>query len=601
MPDSARPKIYNEITWGLRNYSPEVGLMYGNKAINWAKDMDNVQELAKAYSYIGVCHRNLGNFADAMEYYNLGVEIAEKNNFSDQQAYGYINIGNLMYLQKNYDESLEWLLKAEKIAMDTKDSNILGYVYLNLGRVCRSKNDFDKAIDYQRKTYKIRLETKSNQLLSVVKDLGDIYLARNMVDSAKYNYHYCINSPLLLSDVDLASDIYASLANIYYDEKKYDSSLFYGYEALRYAKQISTKLRIKNAYEIIGKVFYAQGDYKNAALNYSNQITFNDSIFNEQLAQKIFDIKFSAEQYKNEVQIDGLEKDKKYQQNVIFLFVGLLILGIIIAIIIIRNSKKIKKLNKELEHQKKQIYDSISYAKNIQQAILPELSQYGKVFSDKFVIYKPKDIVSGDFYWHFEDDDHELLAVADGTGHGVPGAFMSMLGTSMLQEIALSKERKASEILERLRKMVKTILHQEDISNAQKDGMDIALVVIDKKTRILEYAGAYIPLYYIRNNELFQLKAVKNPIAIFLVEKPFKSETLQLQEGDCLYMSSDGFTSQFRGKDKAKMRQNQYKDLLLKNHKLPMAEQAKLLDKFFTEWQGDCPQVDDVLVAGFRV
>ena len=214
---------------------------------------------------------------------------------------------------------------------------------------------------------------------------------------------------------------------------------------------------------------------------------------------------------------------------------------------------------------------------------------------------QPRDVVSGDFYWCYETIDYEIVVVADCTGHGVPGAFMSMLGASALYDIAVRGEFEAGKILENLRAKIKMLLKQKKIENTQKDGMDMALMVINRKTMELDYSGAYIPLNYIRDNELHSLKPNKNPIGIYLHEQPFESTKIQLQKGDCIYLSSDGYCSQFSEKDNAKLRQGIYKKLLLDNHQLPMTEQGEILEKFFDEWKGSKKQVDDILVAGFRV
>ncbi len=267
-----------------------------------------------------------------------------------------------------------------------------------------------------------------------------------------------------------------------------------------------------------------------------------------------------------------------------------------------QTNKQLSETNAIIVKQQEDIRGSIQYASRIQTAVMPTDDVLQNSLPDHFVLLRPRDIVSGDFYWLQRVGDIVLYAAADCTGHGVPGAFVSMLAISFLNEIVNNEGIiKPSEILEVLREKIKISLKQNDPGSEQKDGLDIALCSINRKTNELQYSGAYNSLYIIRDNELEEIKATRNPIAIFIREKPFENHIRQLQKGDVIYSFSDGYADQFGGEKGAKFYARRFRETLLGIHKKPMEEQKEILTKELDEWRGDIEQVDDVLVFGVRI
>lgn len=254
----------------------------------------------------------------------------------------------------------------------------------------------------------------------------------------------------------------------------------------------------------------------------------------------------------------------------------------------------------QIAYQKKHITDSIMYAKRIQTALIPSL----ELFSDKlehFVLYKPLAIVSGDFYWVSNQDDKQVIIVADCTGHGVPGAFMSMLGVTLLNEIVNNKHiLMPDQIIENLRQGVIKSLNQVADEDSVKDGMDISVCVVDFKEDTLLWAGANNPLYVVRGRELVHHRADKMPASIHYRMQPFTLHRIDLRKGDAFYVFSDGFSDQFGGPSQRKFMSNQLKETLVGMSDLPMLQQADRLHTIFEEWRGDAPQVDDVTIIGVR-
>ena len=267
-------------------------------------------------------------------------------------------------------------------------------------------------------------------------------------------------------------------------------------------------------------------------------------------------------------------------------------------------TEKIEKQKEEIEEQKKHIMDSIYYARRIQNAILPSFSLIDTYLKDYFILYLPKDIVSGDFYWMNGVDNLCMIAAVDCTGHGVPGAFMSIVGFNQLNyAVSVKKARSAATIMDELNAGVINTLNENLSENSIKDGMDMALCIINLEERKLEFAGANNPMVMIRNGEVTMYKGDRYPIGVYEggVPKPFTNNDIDIFNGDCIYMFSDGYPDQFGGPDNKKFMLRRFQELLLEVHSLPMSQQKEALNRRLNEWKGDNEQIDDILVIGIRV
>jgi serine phosphatase RsbU (regulator of sigma subunit)/HAMP domain-containing protein len=271
---------------------------------------------------------------------------------------------------------------------------------------------------------------------------------------------------------------------------------------------------------------------------------------------------------------------------------------------VVRQKEEIEIQNRKLEILYKHITDSIRYAKRLQDAILPTQATVERLLTDVFVLFKPKDIVSGDFYWLFEAKGRIFIAVVDCTGHGVPGAFMSIVAHNMLNQIVKEKpDLNAADFLNELNTLAGKTINQHSEDSAVRDGMDMTLCILDKSTNMMDIAGANNPLYIFRNDNLQELRADKLPIG-YLEDRPsrkFTNHRLQLEKGDTLYLFSDGYADQFGGPKGKKFMVGQFRSFLSQIHKSPMKEQFRTLELTIEQWRGNLEQVDDILVVGFRI
>jgi PAS domain S-box-containing protein len=264
--------------------------------------------------------------------------------------------------------------------------------------------------------------------------------------------------------------------------------------------------------------------------------------------------------------------------------------------------QKTLEINRKLKEKNKEITDSISYAKNIQQAILQSDSFLKTNFKDGFVLYLPKDIVSGDYYFFYENEENKYVAAIDCTGHGVPGALMSVIANSLLKEVFYNKNlTKPDEILYALDELLFDSLNKNNQDEIRYDGMDISLCAINKKTNVLNFAGAMRPLFLVRENELIEIKGSKYPLGYYFEKKEFILNTVQLKENDQIYLTTDGYADQFGGNKNKKLNRRAFKELLLSLNGMNGDEQNSFLDYSLRNWKQDEEQTDDVLVIGFSI
>ncbi len=268
---------------------------------------------------------------------------------------------------------------------------------------------------------------------------------------------------------------------------------------------------------------------------------------------------------------------------------------------VVLQKEEIEKQKEKVTELYKDLKDSINYAKRIQQSILPTDEQISGMFPNSFVFYRPKDIVSGDFYWFKQAGSKKLFAAIDCTGHGVPGAFMSLVGYNMLNQVTKVFTR-PSQILNNLNRVSDEVLRGQEGASELRDGMDLALCCLDENTLELDFAGAHNPLFLIRDGELREIRGDKFAIGSFKYgQKEYTNHTVQLQEGDQVYLFSDGYADQFGGPRGKKFLKKRFRQLLLSIAELPMHEQRTELHKSWVQWKGTEEQVDDILVLGMRI
>ena len=649
-------KVYNST--GIIYFNTQLydsALHYYRQYFEIKQKEDDQRGAAIALTNIGNVYQRIGNYSEAIVNYNKALAYFEKINFLEGIATCYNNIATIyenLVVGDFYEDNLNTYQQAlayHEMALETrkKQDNQLQIAYSlnNMGTIFfkieetelrmqygrnfadsilnkrDKKNYFQKALEYYQQAYDIqnKIEYKLGMAGSL-SNIGRIYTTIGEYEKALEIYNESVAISREINNRYELSLGYFQLGMNYDKLGEKEKALDFLNKALRIAYEIDSKELKKSCYENISEIKEDMHLYQAALSNYKRFKGISDSLFNEENSRIINEIKTQYETEKKE-QINRqlqLENNLAHEQNrtqriviIAFIFVLIIIAGFMV--LVFRQNQQIKKKNHLLEEkneliseQKREITDSIEYASLIQRAILPpdELLQ-SLLQPEYFILYRPRDIVSGDFYWATEHNNRILIMAADCTGHGVPGAFMSMLGIAFLNEIVnqTTKQLGADEILNELRTQIITALHQTGEQGSNQDGMDVALCIIDKEKRELEFAGANNPLILIRNDELLQYKPDKMPIGIYLTsDVPFSSHKISIEEGDCLYFFSDGYQDQFGGENGKKFMIKNMKNMFMENHKKPMTEQKEIMEKTIIDWMGDEHEaVDDIVVIGIRV
>jgi serine phosphatase RsbU (regulator of sigma subunit) len=644
-PTEKKAHYYTQISRLLRNSNPQQAISFGQQAIKLAQETDDFEELAKAYSFTGVAFRNSGDFEQALAHYSLGLELAEKHKLTRQVGYAHINFANAFIYTNENQEALKHLATSDSIASALPDSAMLAYSKLNTGRVYTALNKHDSARSLLSEALQIRSQLNDESGQAVChKYIGDLELKEGKPDAALEAYKKALDAAASKFDIDLLSALHTGMASIYIQKKELKLAQENAEFALDYALITNNPIRIRTAYINLTTVFKEKKRIQEA-LEYSELARqYTDSMYERQLSEKVANVIYVKKLNESRAVIENLEKDAKLKQAqlnnqhmrlwlmVLFaLLTSALLLGIYFFYrqkkkaytaelnknkIISEKNNSLQQSNEEIktqrdeiesqkfaiERQQTQIRDSILYAERIQNAALPNKAFIDKMLPYNFILFIPRDIVSGDFYFFKKINQYLIISAADCTGHGIPGAFVSMLGISLLNEITENKKIVSPDtILEELRKNIKYSLQQSTDTESQDDGMDMSLAVINTETLDLEYAGANNPIYIIRNNELTELKPNLNPIGIYFREKPFKKKKFQLKKDDSIYLFSDGFADQFGGENNRRFMASELKKLLISLQKYPMSIQRNLLKQQFYTWKGNYKQIDDVLLMGIKI
>ena len=612
-----------------------IGLIYlakGNyqQALNYFKKSKNIFEeigdkknLGNTLTNIGIINKNKGNYKEAMLYYEKSLKVREEIGDSNEIAGSYTNIGNIYIRQENYEKALNYHLKSLQIGEKLNDKSSITIKYHNIGSIYHMQKKYDTALVYYQKSLDIEKEIGDKEgISSTYNNFGNLYYDKNNFKKALEYYHQSLTLSQDIGDIWGTTNTLGNIANIYFEQGNYQAALKHYKEALVLSKQINTLDLINYQYESLYNTYKSLGNHSKAIEMNELYLTTKDSLDKMNAKEEIYQFEIDKE-YELKQQADSIKHDhdieiqqektrakeeelnnQKKVQNILFAGLGVISLLLLFAVnrfLVTRRQKTIIEQQKELvEEQKKDITDSIAYAENIQRALLPDAKQLSLI-PDGFVLFQPKDIVSGDFYWMHHHNDVVYLAACDCTGHGVPGAFMSMIGSSQLDEAVVEKGlTQPNEIFYEVRKGFIDALKQTGEQGQQKDGMDAVLIKWDKKKK-LEFAAAYNPLFLIRNGELLETKPDKQPVGFYTGEqKPFTHHELTLEKGDTVYIFSDGYHDQFGGpKDKKFMLKN-FKKLLLSIQDKSMNEQKTILEETMDEWKGDTEQVDDILVIGVR-
>lgn len=615
---SKRLEQYNHLIRSCwQNGKNEEAVKFGKTAIKEAIELKEFNLAIDIDNNIGIAYDYLGNYPSALHHFFRALSYSEKYHNKEGEAYSLSNIGLIYGYQQKYQEALKFHQKSVAIRRETNSVKGLSASLNNLAMIYMELKQFDKAIELYEETAKVDAKLgDTNGLGSVNNNLGVCYEKMEQYDKALFYHQKSLFYKKQIVDPIGITYSHFNIGVVYHKLNRLPEAINELKKAELLGLEHNFKELLRKIYFSLHQVSINQNNYKQAYEFYLKYEKYNSQIENQEAVKKQTQQELSYQFKKKEeaTRIRQLKKDletKKEQETTTIilytsLFVGCIIL--IFSIVLFKRWKLAKEQASIIESQKQlvlekntEILDSIAYAKRIQTAILPSESLRNELLPPHFIVYEPKDIVAGDFYWIEQLENWTLVAAADCTGHGVPGAMMSVVCHNALnrsvREYGLLLP---GEILDKTREL---IVQELSKSNEQvNDGMDISLCAWNKTTQQLHWSGANNPLWIIRQSgELEEIKPLKQPIGKYDDYTKFPTHELQYQSGDLLYLFTDGYSDQFGGESGKKFKSKNFKRLLESIASMEMDQQKVELLNMFHSWKGDLEQVDDICIIGLKM
>ncbi|MBA2612518.1 MAG: tetratricopeptide repeat protein [Bacteroidetes bacterium] len=599
----------------------------GEEALPIAINLNHTSGIAECKMYMGMCAGRLGDFKKALEFYHQSLPLFESLKNVSMQMKLYSNIAGVYFDQLDFKMAIEYFKKTLYMAIRSNDNKVIGQTYNNIGSSLSNLKNDKEAKEYYLKAVKVNLLSNNKYNLGYnYMNLASCEIIEKNLEKAKEYNKEALKIFTDFKDPYSIVSCYCVDADIFIEEKKYKKAIEVLETCVTISEKTGSPLLMERTYKQMATAYELGGDLKRSVTYMKKYINTRDSIINDEIREEVtkkqlyyeFDKKSLSDSLEAESkqkylsqELENNKRSASLQKNISLIsLLSLLIVGVL-AFYIYLGSQKNKQASKIIEEQKRiverkntEILDSISYAKRIQTAILPSNRNVKQYFKDSFILYKPKDIVAGDFYWmepvNLPTANCILFAAADCTGHGVPGALVSVVCHNALnrsvREYGITEPGK---ILDKTKELV--IAEFEKSEEEVLDGMDISLCLLDTKTKKLNWAGANNPLWIVRNGEIIEYKPDKQPIGKFEQAKSFTNHVIDLVKNDCIYIFTDGYQDQFGGEFAKKFKASKFKEVLLSVTEQPMEKQCTLIDKAFYDWKVDLEQVDDICIIGIRI
>lgn len=630
------------IAWDNGEFNKSI--KYHQQSLKIRRSNGDKKGEASSLNNIGLNYKSQGDYDKTLEYYTKSLLIQEQTGYQPGISSSLNNIGNLFWETGDFEKAIEYYQRGLVIQEKSDDKKGMSVTMNNLGNIYDDQKKFEKALEYFNKSVKLKEEIGDAKGLAITfNNIGSIYASKKDFSKAIIYYQKGILKGEESGDKQSLASSYNHLGKAYLELNNIKEALYYGEKSFKIAVEIESINEKRNSTELLYNIFKKNNNFKDALIKFEEYISIRDTMLSENNKNNLIKLEFkmayqkqaAADSIKNaqrqkladveiakqKIEAEKAEadlKNKRFQQYgliggllMMFVFLGFLYHRFRITnqqkkIIELQKSeveiqkKEVELAHQQLEDKNKEITDSIKYAKRIQEAILPSRKSLQENLHDGFVLYKPKDIVAGDFYWLEKFDHSTFVAAADCTGHGVPGAMVSVVCSNALSKALLEEGiTNTGKILDRTRELVieKFSKSEENV----RDGMDISLIRLNRNELKLQWSGANNPLWIIRNGELIETKPDKQPIGNYYDSVSFNYFDIDLKKDDIIYLFTDGFQDQFGGDKGKKFKAAKLKELLLSIQHENMDNQKNIIDIAFEKWRGDLEQNDDVCIIGVRI
>lgn len=579
---------------------------------------ENSAEAAEIYNQLGIISQQNADYTKAQNYFYKALKIYETTHNYTQQAETFSNLADLNMEQNLLDNALDFNFKALAIINELGKLSTKSKIFDDIGLTYLKMRKFDRAIDYYAQSLMIRENLGDPLLISEsYSNMANVYEAKKDISKAIIYHFKSIKIREESNDNEAISDAYLNLARLYFNNKQYDKSIETATKAFEASDKTGNTWLMQESAKILAESNQKQGNFKEGYLFYETYVKIKDSLHAQQKSDQIARLETLYKTDKKEKEIALLNKEKELQdlelhkqallRNGLVIGIGLLLIVFIFIYRAYQQKSDASKLLVEqkalIEKKNKDIVASLTYAKRIQDSILPKKRKLNDLVSDSFVLFMPKEIVSGDFYWFEKVENKSIFAVVDCTGHGVPGAFMSMIATELLNDIIKTKKiTDPSEILKKLHNRVVAGLKKNENDSFTVDGMDIAICVIEENSNTLAFSSSGRPLVHISGNNVSEISGSRFPIGMVTrKERIFETKYVPFEKDDLFYIFTDGITDQFNETHSEKMTRDGLIEQLKQIKSNSLKVQYRLLKDYFHDWKKEAPQMDDVCMIGVRV
>ncbi|MCC7303507.1 MAG: tetratricopeptide repeat protein [Bacteroidia bacterium] len=655
--DAKKVKMLTDISYHLQNSEPKLAFEYGKMAEELALRIGDTVGLAQSYENFGMIHEGKGMYPEALRWYEKSLKLLHLKGGKGIASVLH-NMGVVYLYQGDYKNALEKFLEAARINAESKNDLGLTQNYNNIGLVHQYLKEYPSAETYFLKC--MELAGKGGDSVNFAFAIGNLALNHYYAEDYKKYFEYSARAVRVFQNIgdkvqigniltnngavyndmgdytkareyfQMGANVYKELGDLraygagmnnigesYISEKNFKAALLYVEEGLKLARATGSRRDVVHAYSSLIKIYRGLGDYKKALDVQTGLIALNDSILNETKTKEMADLSARFDLEKKQQEIDFLSKERmlgeekiaqKSRANIL-LMLGIVLFMILLGLVMYRLFEKrkanrlLEEKNKIIEEKSKDITDSINYARRIQSAIQPPPEVLRSFFPECFILQRPRDIVSGDFYWVYKYGSKVIVAVADCTGHGVPGALMSMVGLNFLEETVKEHPgRTPEDLLNLLHAKVVSALNKDVTQRSSMDGMDVALICFDLAQSTFQFAGAVRPVVFVSEGRSEVIKGDRYSVGgVKDLETAFTGHHKAFRKGDMVYVFSDGYADQFGGDSGKKFMLRKFYQLVESYSALPADVQEKKLLSDFESWKGKQHQTDDVLVIGIRL